>query len=73
MLHRFGKVIHRRKKPLAVILAALQKEFLEDVMGSSHHLLSLINEVLDLSKVQDGKMELELAEVRIRGCWKAAG
>ncbi|MBU4317388.1 MAG: HAMP domain-containing protein [Proteobacteria bacterium] len=43
-----------------------QDEFLKDVLGSSHHLLSLINDVLDLSKVEAGKMELELSEVRIR-------
>ena len=47
-------------------LTAAQEEFLKDVVGSSHHLLSLINDVLDLSKVEAGKMELELAEVRIR-------
>ena len=47
-------------------LTAEQDEFLKDVLGSSHHLLSLINDVLDLSKVEAGKMELELAEVRIR-------
>jgi signal transduction histidine kinase len=47
-------------------LTVEQDEFLKDVLGSSHHLLSLINDVLDLSKVEAGKMELELSEVRIR-------
>jgi signal transduction histidine kinase len=47
-------------------LTAEQEEFLKDVLTSSHHLLSLINDVLDLSKVEAGKMELELSEVRIR-------
>ncbi|HWR73013.1 MAG TPA: ATP-binding protein, partial [Nitrospirota bacterium] len=47
-------------------LTAEQEEFLKDVVGSSRHLLSLINDVLDLSKVEAGKMELELSEVRIR-------
>ena len=47
-------------------LTAEQEEYLKDVMGSSRHLLSLINDVLDLSKVEAGKMELELSEVQIR-------
>jgi signal transduction histidine kinase len=47
-------------------LTAEQEEFLKDVLSSSQHLLSLINDVLDLSKVEAGKMELELSGVRIR-------
>jgi signal transduction histidine kinase len=47
-------------------LSAEQEEYLKDVLSSSRHLLSLINDVLDLSKVEAGKMELELSEVRIR-------
>ncbi len=35
-----------------------QKEFLNDVLNSSKHLLSLINDILDLSKVESGKLEL---------------
>ena len=47
-------------------LTAEQDEFLKDVLGSSHHLLSLINDVLDLSKIEAGKMDLDVAEVPIR-------
>ena len=45
---------------------AKQKEYLEDILSSGNHLLSLINDVLDLSKVEAGQVELELNAFSLR-------
>ncbi len=37
-----------------------QQEYVQNILTSGRHLLSLINDILDLSKVESGKMELEL-------------
>ncbi|UCD08318.1 MAG: PAS domain S-box protein [Dehalococcoidales bacterium] len=42
-----------------------QRECLDDILNSGQHLLELINEVLDLSKVEVGKMEFRLVEMDV--------
>jgi signal transduction histidine kinase/DNA-binding response OmpR family regulator len=43
-----------------------QDEYVRDIRGSGHHLLELINEILDLSKVEAGQMELDVSAVSLR-------
>jgi signal transduction histidine kinase len=43
-----------------------QREYLDDILSSGNHLLSLINDVLDLSKVEAGQMELDVVPFSLR-------
>jgi signal transduction histidine kinase len=47
-------------------LNEIQEEYLNDVHSSSTHLLSLINDILDLSKIEAGKLEYRPTQIPIR-------
>jgi len=49
-----------------------QEDYLNDILTSGRHLLSLVQDILDLSKVESGKMALELFEFNMRDLLKGS-
>jgi len=43
-----------------------QQEYVKDILEAGQHLLTLINDVLDLAKVEAGKMELEITRFDVK-------
>ncbi len=50
---------------------ASQRESLESIDESSRHLLELINDILDMAKLESGRVELKCAEIDVRGLCEA--
>ena len=49
-----------------------QRDYLSMVKSSGESLLTLLNDILDLSKIEAGKLELEIAEMSVEGCIEEA-
>jgi signal transduction histidine kinase len=58
----FSEVLHEQ---MFGELNERQIAYVKDVLEAGRHLLSLINDVLDLAKIEAGKMELDLSEVAL--------
>jgi signal transduction histidine kinase len=58
----FSEVLHER---MFGEVNEKQAEYLQDILSSGRHLLSLINDILDLSKVEAGRLELELGRFHL--------
>ncbi len=51
------------KNDLSAQLVNQHREYLDDIHGSGKHLLSLINDILDYSKAEAGKLEVDISEI----------
>ncbi len=52
---------------LKMNLSAEVREYVQDIKSSSHNLLAIINDILDISKIESGKMELVCANYYMKG------
>ncbi len=81
-----ARMSHELRTPLNAILGASellgdglfgdlnekQAEYVGDIHQSGRHLLSLINDILDLSKIESGRMELQLGDVSLQALVQSA-
>lgn len=47
-------------------LNAKQTEYVQDILDSADHLLSLINDILDLTKIETGEIQVEPQKLKVR-------
>ena len=59
----FTELIHNEK---VGPIAANHKEYLGDILTSARHLLQLINEVLDVAKIDSGRMEFYIEKIDLK-------
>ena len=78
-----AKMSHEIRTPLNAIIgfselllngdiSAKDRELVDDIRSSSHNLLAIINDILDISKIESGKMELREADYQISDVIKDA-
>jgi signal transduction histidine kinase len=65
----FSEVLHER---MFGELNERQLAYVGEVLDAGRHLLSLINDVLDLAKIEAGRMELELTQIAIADLLRSA-
>jgi len=65
----FSEVLHEQ---MFGKLNERQLAYVDDILGAGKHLLSLINDVLDLAKIEAGRMELDLSQVAVPEVLRAA-
>ncbi len=53
------------KEKVAGELSAKQRRYVDNILASSEHLLALINDILDMSKVESGKIELVIETISV--------
>lgn len=65
-------VIGMTELALLTQLSSEQRDYLETVLGSARNLLEIINDILDISKIEAGRLQLESIPFNIRSTIKEA-
>ena len=59
----FAQLLGTDKK---LVLSDDQRECVDQINAASSHLMALVNDVLDIAKIESGSLKIELAELRLR-------